>query len=91
MRAPDPCLGLAILTTPQLRFDLQEIHKLILALRRAPNIDPGDIEDLKWLRDRQRYIVALLTLRRAQIGKKIISLELWRDGGISAQTVTRAA
>lgn len=74
---------LAIMTTPQLRIDLREIEHLIGMLGRVPRADAGDLNDLAWLRDRRRYVLALLAARRAQKGRKVVRLDLWRDGGLS--------
>ena len=73
----------AVVTTPQLRIDLREIEHLIGMLGRVPGADAGDLDDLAWLRGRRRYVLALLAARRAQKGRKIVRLDLWRDGGLS--------
>lgn len=73
----------AVVTTPQLRIDLREIEHLIGMLGRVPGADAGDLDDLAWLRGRRRYVLALLAARRAQKGRKIVRLDLWRDGGFS--------
>jgi len=83
--------NVGILTTPQLKADLREIEHLIGALSRIPNADPGDLADLHWLRSRRRYVLALLAARHAQKGRKIIRLDLWRDGGLSTAVRRRAA
>ena len=74
---------LAVVTTPQLRVDLREIEHLIGMLGRVPGADAGDLDDLAWLRGRRRYVLALLAARRAQKGRKVVRLDLWRDGGLS--------
>lgn len=73
---------LAVVTTPQLRVDLREIEHLIGMLGRVPRADAGDLDDLAWLRGRRRYVLALLAARRAQKGRKVVRLDLWRDGGL---------
>jgi len=73
----------AVVMTPQLRIDLREIEHLIGMLGRVPGADAGDLDDLAWLRGRRRYVLALLAARRAQKGRKIVRLDLWRDGGLS--------
>ncbi|HKT18492.1 MAG TPA: hypothetical protein VJR47_10650 [Stellaceae bacterium] len=83
--------NVAVLTTPQLRADLQEIEHLIGALGRIRHADPSDLDDLNWLRGRRRYVLALLAARRAQKGRKVIRLDLWRDGGMSVAARSRAA
>jgi hypothetical protein len=93
MLAAEPNSDLAVLTTPQLICDLQEIDDLVAILRRTQNIDAEDIEDLTWLRHRRRYILAVLASRRALHGQKIVSLDLWRNGSftIGASANSRAA
>lgn len=76
--------GTATMTTPQLVNDLKEVDRLIASLRMIVTGDADDIEDLRWLQGRRRYIQGVLTTRRAQRGKKIISLDLWRYGCIAA-------
>ena len=91
MPQPEPNADLAILTTPQLIGDLQEIDDLVAALRRTQNIDAEDVEDLTWLRNRRRYILAILASRRALHGQKVVSLALWRNGGIAAVSANSRA
>ena len=74
---------LAVVTTPQLRVDLREIEHLIGMLSHVPGADARDLDDLAWLRGRRRYVLALLAARRAQKGRKVVRLDLWRDGGLS--------
>ncbi|MGH7035951.1 MAG: hypothetical protein ACREFL_19665 [Stellaceae bacterium] len=74
---------LDVVTTPQLRIDLREIEHLIGMMGRVPGADAADLDDLAWLRGRRRYVLALLAARRAQKGRKIVRLDLWRDGGLS--------
>lgn len=69
-----------VMTTPQLVSDLKEIDHLIDALRMAQNFDADDLDDLSWLHGRRRYIQRVLVSRRAQKGKKIVSLNTWRYG-----------
>lgn len=83
MTSHAPCAACAIVTTPQLMRDLKELEHLIAALRRGLATDPDDLEDLSWLQSRRRYVLALLAARRAQKGRKVVRLDLWRDGGIS--------
>lgn len=70
-----------VMTTPQLVNDLREIDHLIDALRMTQSADADDLDDLNWLQGRRRYIQTVLASRRAQKGKKIVSLNVWRYGG----------
>jgi len=84
--------SLLTLTTPQLVRDLQELDQLIAALRRSCQVDLEDLNDLSWLHARRRYVLAVLAARRAQKGKRIVSLDLWRNGGLPVpSTAPRAA
>ncbi len=83
--------GLTTLTTPQLTRDLEEIDQLIAALRRSCNIDAEDLDDLSWLQGRRRYVLTVLAARRAQKGKQIVSLDLWRTGGVAMPAATSRA
>lgn len=91
MLVPELAAAVLILTTPQLERDLKEIDQLIASLRRACNVDLEDLNDLSWLQGRRRYVLALLGARRAQKGKRIVSLDLWRNGGFAASDVTPRA
>ena len=91
MVVPEHAGAVSILTTPQLERDLTEIDQLIAALRRACNVDLEDLDDLSWLQGRRRYVLALLGARRAQKGKRIVSLDLWRNGGLRANDIAPRA
>jgi hypothetical protein len=92
MTMSEPLQVFATLTTPQLTRDLKEIDQLIAALRRNYNIDAEDLDDLSWLQGRRRYVLTVLAARRAQKGKQVVSLDLWRNGGVPVPaTISRAA
>ena len=81
-----------ILTTAQLERDLKEIEHLIAGLRRTGHKDIGDFDDLNWLQSRRRYVLAVLASRRAQRGKKVVRLDLWRTGGVAvAEAIANVA
>jgi hypothetical protein len=71
--------GLAM-TSDQLARDIEDIDRLIAALSAPGMSDLADADDLQWLLERRRSISALLALRRAQRGKRIVSLAMWRCG-----------
>jgi hypothetical protein len=91
MITSEPLRVFATLTTPQLTRDLKEIDQLIATLRRGYNIDPEDLDDLSWLQGRRRYVLTVLAARRAQKGKQVVSLDLWRNGGMPMHTTTSRA
>jgi hypothetical protein len=69
-----------ILTSDELVRDLRDIEWLIAIMNSFEESDCDDLDDLRWLRTRRRFLNRLLSVRRAQKGKKIVSLELWRRG-----------
>lgn len=79
MEQPVTTLGLP--TTPELRHDLDQIDAVIAALHRVM-MGQDDADDLAWLQGRRRCILEALAWRRAQKGKKLVDLTLWRCGGI---------
>jgi hypothetical protein len=79
-----------VTTTPQLRLDVKEIDQLIATLRRTYGRQAEELEDLRWLRNRRHYILALLASRRAQSGRKVVRLDSWRDGGAQMRLATRS-
>jgi hypothetical protein len=68
------------MTSDKLLRDLRDIDWLIAVLSAQPGAAGEDLEDLRWLRERRRFLATLLRTRRAQKGKKIVSLALWRSG-----------
>jgi hypothetical protein len=78
-----------VTTTPQLRLDLKEIDQLLATLRRTYGRQAEELEDLHWLKNRRRYVLALLASRRAQSGRKVVRLDSWRDGGAYMQRGAR--
>jgi hypothetical protein len=68
-----------MMTSDELARDLQDIDELITALS-ASDGDLADVDDLHWLLERRRSVSELLAIRRAQRGKKIVSLAMWRCG-----------
>jgi hypothetical protein len=91
MATAEPLRAIATLTTPQLARDLKEIDQLIATLRRSCNIDAEDLDDLSWLQGRRRYVLTVLAARRAQRGKQVVSLDLWRNGGVPMPAPTSRA
>jgi hypothetical protein len=67
-----------VMTSDALIRDLRDIDWLIGALTAADTVDVDDLDDLCWLLARRRSLSDLLETRRAQKGKKLVSLALWR-------------
>jgi hypothetical protein len=91
MATPVRDTGFNTMTTPDLMHDLKEIDQLIAALRRTYHVDAEDLDDLSWLQGRRRYVLAVLAARRAQKGKRVVSLDLWRSGGLPLPEATPRA
>jgi predicted nucleic acid-binding Zn ribbon protein len=68
-----------MMTSDELARDLRDIDELITVLS-ASDSDLADADDLHWLLERRRSVSELLAVRRAQRGKKIVSLAMWRYG-----------
>lgn len=69
-----------VLTTADLVHDLERIEHLIALMTEAASFDGPDLGDLGWLINMRQDLTALLALRRALKGEKIVDLELWRVG-----------
>jgi hypothetical protein len=80
-----------IRTSDSLLHDFRDMDRLIAALSTPFDIDDEDIEELRWLRARRRFLLSLLAVRRDQRGKKVVSLELWRHGNVTAPSGARKA
>lgn len=80
-----------VLTTGDLERDLQRIDQLIAVMSRPALVDRQDVDDLGWLISKRQALAALLAVRRAQKGQKIVDLELWRVGVARTQTRATAA
>lgn len=72
------------MTSDALLHDLATVERLITALRVPCRLDDEGLRDLRWLQARRKYLSGLLAVRRAQRGKKIVNLALWRSGYASA-------
>jgi hypothetical protein len=73
-----------IITSDDLIQGLQDIDRLIASLSPSAGVDEEDLRDLRWLLAKRQSLSALLAVRRAQKGKKVVSLDLWRDGHVVA-------
>lgn len=80
-----------VLTTGDLEHDLQRIEHLIALMTEPPLFDGRDLDDLGWLIGKRQDLAALLAVRRALKGEKIIDLELWRVGFVRTPTRATAA
>jgi hypothetical protein len=76
------------MTSDELLRELCHIDWLIAALSTPLGADDVDLDDLRWLGCRRRFLRTLIEIRHAQRGKKVVSLDLWRGG---RATTTRKA
>ena len=65
------------------RHELTRVDALIAVLGNSVSIADDDVEDLCWLTEQRTYLRALLAVRRAQCGQRLVSLAFWRDGWFS--------
>jgi hypothetical protein len=79
------------MTSEELTRDLRDIEWLLNALTARHDVADEDLEDLRWLLARRRFLSGLQAIRRAQKGKKIVDLELWRSGHVLGADVARVA
>ncbi|HUK61298.1 MAG TPA: hypothetical protein VLV50_18855 [Stellaceae bacterium] len=79
-----------MMTSDAVRHELSRINAVIEALGSSYPASEDDFEDICWLKEQRRCLSALLAVRHAQRGKRLVSLEVWRTGR-EAQEVARAA
>jgi hypothetical protein len=69
-------------TSEELNQELVEIENVLVLVHACRSDDFADLEDQLWLNRRRSYLAALADIRRAQKGKKVVSLAVWRDGDL---------
>lgn len=74
--------AVALAATPELNRELRQIDQLIGALRMVPLRGSEDFDDLRWLQERRAFLLSVLAWRFKQKRQKIVSLTLWRSGGL---------
>ena len=67
--------------TDVLRHDLCKVRYLLNALRSLPPHETENSDDLLWLRDRERYLRAVIASRGTLRRHKVVDLAQWRRGG----------
>lgn len=80
-----------VLTSDAVRHELSRIEALIAVLGNGAPIGDDDVEDLHWLTEQRIYLHALLLVRQAQCGQRLVSLAFWRDGWFSGASCSIAA
>jgi hypothetical protein len=66
--------------TPELAHDLRQINELIIALRAASAHEDDDLDDMRWLQERRRFILSVIAARDLQKQQRVVSLAAWRSG-----------
>lgn len=69
-----------VMTSDELLRDLRQIEWLLAALAEPGGTGEEDADDVQWLRANRRLLSDILAVRRAQRGKKVVDLDLWRYG-----------
>jgi hypothetical protein len=86
LRGHDP------MNSEEILRELGHIDGLIAALNASRGAEEIDLDDLRWLAGRRRFLRSLIEIRRAQTGKKVVSLDLWRDGrAVAPHSAARVA
>jgi hypothetical protein len=70
--------GSRILLNAELRHDLFKIEYLLTTLRNAPPETREQVYDVVWLRNRHRFLNAVLARRRVLQQEKVVNLAAWR-------------
>jgi hypothetical protein len=80
------------MTSDEILRELGHIDWLIAALNASQAAEDIERDDLRWLAGRRRFLGSLIEIRRAQMGKKVVSLDLWRDGrAVTARNAAQVA
>lgn len=66
--------------TAELTRDLHQIDGLIVALHSAQAYEDDDLDDMRWLQERRRFIVGVITARNLQKQQSVVDLAAWRSG-----------
>jgi hypothetical protein len=69
-------------TSEEINRELVEIDNVLALVHACHSDDFADLEDRLWLNQRRAYLAALAGIRRAQQGKKVVSLAVWRNGNL---------
>ena len=72
-----------VMTSEAIRYDLSRIDALIVALGGDHHLNEDDFGDLKWLRRQRAALLGLLASRRTLQRRKIVNLEVWRNGSVA--------
>ena len=89
--SPSTGAGSPILLTAELRHDLFKVEYLLTTLGNAPAETTEQIYHLTWLRNRQRFLNAVLARRRALQQEKVVNLAAWRRAALPKEALADVA
>ena len=78
------------MTSAAIRHEISYLDALIEALGGSYPISEDEVEDIRWLKEQRKHLCALLAVRQAQCGKRLVSLEVWRNGRPDQAVATAA-
>jgi len=79
------------LLTAELRHDLFKVEYLLTTLGNAPSETSEQVYHLAWLRNRQRFLSAVLARRRALQQDKVVDLAAWRRAALPKESLADVA
>ena len=80
------------MTSPEARKTLSSLETLIAALeQKSGALDRDKLLALRSLRHRRSALLGLLAVREIERAKKIVHLELWRDGYMRPRKASASA
>ena len=88
---PSSAAGSPILLTAELRHDLFKVEYLLTTLGNVPAETSEQIYHLNWLRNRQRFLYAVLARRRALQQEKVVNLAAWRRAALPRESLADVA
>jgi len=88
---PSAAAGSPILLTAELRHALFKVEYLLTTLGNVPAETSEQIYHLNWLRNRQRFLYAVLARRRALQQEKVVNLAAWRRAALPRESLADVA
>ena len=88
---PSSAASSPILLTAELRHDLFKVDYLLTTLGNVPAETSEQIYHLTWLRNRQRFLNAVLARRRVLQQEKIVDLAAWRRAAVEKEALADVA
>lgn len=89
--SPSSAARSPILLTAELRHDLFKVEYLLTTLANAPPETSEQAYHLAWLRNRQRFLSAVLARRRVLQQEKVVDLAAWRRAALPKDSLADVA